>query len=133
MEIILTQWALDSYLELRDKRVFTDEEYRIIIREDVLRLRGFPNDPKFKQSKFWSPANDQNGKIITGGYKMKWHNMGNGNVQLRLTVAMINGGCLLCEAYDKQSATQELRKLARFKTYLELIRLGNYTMRGKLT
>ena len=120
-------------MELKDKRVFTDEEYRTIIREDVLRLRIFPNDPKFKQSKFWSSANDQNGKVITGGYKMKWHNMGNGNVQLRLTVAMINGECLLCEAYDKQSATQELRKLARFKTYLELIKSDNYITRGKLS
>jgi|GEM_PF-453827 len=78
MELIITQWALDSYLELKEKRVFTDEEYRTIIREDVLRLRAFPDDPKFKQPKFWSPAQDQNGKIIMGGYKMKWHNVGNG-------------------------------------------------------
>ncbi len=133
MEIIITQWALDSYLELKNRQVFTDEEYRASIRSDVLRLKIFPDDPKFKQSKFWSPANDQNGKVIMGGYKMKWHNMGNGNVQLRLTVGILNGQCLLCEAYDKQNEKQELRKLARFKTYLDLIRSGNYITRGKLT
>jgi hypothetical protein len=133
MEIIITQWALDAYLELKDKGVFSDDEYRNIIRPEVLLLRAFPNDPRFKQPKFWSPADDQNGKTIANGYKMKWHNMGNGNVQLRLTVGILNGQCFLCEAYDKQNSNQEARKLARFKTYLQLIRLGNYIIRGRLS
>jgi hypothetical protein len=38
MEIIITKWALNSYLELRGKNTFTDEEYRKIIRPDVLLL-----------------------------------------------------------------------------------------------
>lgn len=39
MEIIITQWALDSYLELKTENVFTVKEYKEVIRPDVLRLQ----------------------------------------------------------------------------------------------
>jgi hypothetical protein len=42
MEIILTAWALDSYLELKHGNVFTDQEYKATIRPDVLLLKNYP-------------------------------------------------------------------------------------------
>lgn len=133
MEIIITQWALDSYLDLKAENVFTVEEYKDVLRPDVLRLQGYPADPKFKQGKFWSPAQDRNGGVIADGYKMKWHQIGNGRVQLRLTVGIFGNECILCEAYVKKDDKVDNRKLARFKVYLDLIRQGSYTVRGKLT
>jgi hypothetical protein len=65
--------GLNSYLELKSKRVFTDREYREVLKRDVMLLQDFPNNEKFNQSKFWSPAEDHGGKIITDCYKMKWH------------------------------------------------------------
>ena|SRR3989338_5618953 len=133
MEIIITQWALDSYLDLVSQKVFTRQEYLTVIRPDVLLLQVYPNDPKFKNGKFWSPANDRNGLIIPTGYKMKWHQIGNGKVQLRLTVGIFDDECFLCEAYVKKDEKTDKRKLAKFKGYLELIRQGCYTIRGNLT
>lgn len=53
MDIYITQWALDSYLQLSSERMFNPEEYQAIIRPDVMLLRGFPHEDKFHQSKFW--------------------------------------------------------------------------------
>ncbi|MBV9575721.1 MAG: hypothetical protein JO149_03780 [Gammaproteobacteria bacterium] len=133
MEIIITQWALDSYLDLKAENVFTHEEYKKVLRIDVLRLQVYPNDSKFKQGKFWSPAQDRNSSLIANGYKMKWHQIGNGRVQLRLTVGIFGNECILCEAYVKKDDKVDNRKLARFKVYLDLIRQGSYTVRGRLT
>lgn len=99
----------------------------------MLRLQIYPKDLKFKQGKFWSPAQDKNGEVIPDGYKMKWHQVGNGRVQLRLTVGTVGNGCFLCEAYIKKDEKIDRRKLAKFKGYLDLIRKGYYTIRGKLT
>lgn len=74
-----------------------------------------------------------NGKIILDGYKMKWHNVGDGCVQLRLAVGLIGGDFFLCESYVKKDDKVDRRKLAKFKSHLELIRQGRYTIRGKLT
>lgn len=49
MEVIITEWALDSYLELVHRRVFDRAEYRSTIRPDVDRLNSYPNDPRFSQ------------------------------------------------------------------------------------
>lgn len=133
MEIIITEWALNSYLELKSEKAFSDEEYRKVIRPDVLRLLTYPKDPKFKQGKFWSLAQDRNGGVISDGYKMKWHQVGNGRVQLRLTVGILGNECFLCEAYVKKDDKVDKRKLAIFKTYLQLIRNNRYIFRGKLT
>ena len=39
MEIIITGWALDSYLELKHNKSFSAEHYKTIIRPDVLLLK----------------------------------------------------------------------------------------------
>lgn len=132
MEIFITQWALDSYLDLKYEHVFSKQEYHEIIRPDVFLLKSFPHEGKFSQSKFWSVAQDQGGRVIPNGYKMKWHHIGNGLVQLRLTIGIFDHECFLCEAYVKQNEKMEFRKLARFKTYLQLIRQNQYTIRGRL-
>lgn len=132
VEIVITEWALDSYLDLNSQSAFTDAEYKQDIRPDVLRLKTYPNDPKFAQSKFWSPAEDGNGNRIKDGFKMKWHQMGHGKVQIRLPIAMFTAA-LLCEAYVKENSKQENRRLARFKVHMQLIRMGRYTARGRLS
>jgi hypothetical protein len=94
-------------------------------------LQDFPNNGKFSQNKFWSPAVDRSGKIITDCYKMKWHQIRNGHVQLRLTVIIRGNESFLCEAYVKENEKTEKRNLARLKTYAELIRKGQYTVCGR--
>lgn len=81
MEVIITEWALNSYLDLKSMQVFSDDEYKKIIRPDVLLLKSYPSDIKFSQGKFWSLAQDHNNKKIPNGYKMKWHQIGSGLVQ----------------------------------------------------
>ncbi len=132
MDIIITQWALDSYLNFRQGMVFSDQEYKQVIRPDVLRLLVYPNDPKFTLSKFWSPATVGGGVIIADGYKMKWHQVGTGLVQLRLMVGIVGGQAYLCEAYVKRDDKFDKRMMAKFKTYLDLIRKGRFITRGKL-
>lgn len=132
MDIIITQWALDSYLELKHQRVFDGKTYKETIRPDVLLLGKFPQDVKFGIGKFWSVAEDKSGKVITNGYKMKWHNVGNGSVQLRLTIGIFGDECFLCEAYVKSNVSQEHRKLEKFRRYLELIKDNDYVIRGRL-
>ena len=61
MEVIITNWALNSYLEMKHSRVFNKEEYKRIIRPDVLRLKNYPDDQKFRNDKFWSIATDKTG------------------------------------------------------------------------
>lgn len=98
MSIIITQWALDSYLNLVSDRVFSPEEYRSVIRPDVMLLNEFPQHPKFRQGKFWSGTQDLSGKPIANGFKMKWHQIGTGLVQLRATVGVFDNEFFLCEA-----------------------------------
>jgi hypothetical protein len=131
MDIVITSWALNSYLNLKHQNVFTDLEYRQKLRPDVLRLKVYPKDPKFKNPKFWSAATDKSSNRLGEGYKMKWHQVGSGKVQLRLTVGMIDP-VYLCESYVKQNSKHDLRKLARFKTYLQLIRQGRFIECGRL-
>lgn len=130
LDIIITQWALDSYLDLRGQNVFNSNVYWSTLRPDILLLKIFPQNIKFKQSKFWSVAQDNNG-IIQDGYKMKWHQVGTGLVQLRLPVGLL-GNANLCEAYVKNNTKSEKRQLAKFKTHLQLIKQGNYTICGRL-
>lgn len=130
MEVVITQWALDSYLDLKHQGVFSASEYKQTIRPDVLLLRSYPNDIKFTNNKFWSPATD--GSFIHDGYKMKWHNIGSGRIQLRLSVGLF-AEAILCQAYVKTNANVDRRELAKFKTRLQLIRQGRYTVCGRLT
>lgn len=132
MEIVLTAWAVDSYLDLKHRGVFSSQEYHGTIRPDVLRLKQYPSDPAFQNSKFWSTATDRSKNRIPDGFKMKWHNMGSGKIQLRLPIGVF-AETLLCEAYVKGNPKEEQRKLARFKTQLELIRRRQYTECGRLS
>lgn len=132
MEVIITNWALNSYLEMKHNRVFSRKEYMEIIRPDVLRLRNYPDDPKFANDKFWSIATDWTANKVLDGYKMKWHQIGNGRIQLRLTVGLF-GDAFLCEAYVKESPKAERRKIARFKVYLQKIRQNEYVENGRLS
>lgn len=132
MNIIITQWALDSYLELKIANVFSSNEYGKIIRPDVLSLRDYPDHIRFSNGKFWSPASEPGYGVISDGYKMKWHNIGNGKVQLRLPVGILNRA-YLCAAYIKRNDKYEKRQLAKFKTYLQLIRRNQHIERGGLS
>jgi hypothetical protein len=88
VDVIITEWSLDSYLNLKHANVFSDEEYHKILRPDAELLKsGWPNShPKFSNPKFWGPATALGGMVVQYGFKMKWHNIGNGKVQLRLIV-----------------------------------------------
>ncbi len=132
MKIGITQWALDSYLNLKHEQLFSKDYYREVLRPDVLRLKQYPDDPKFDLGKFWSPAK-LNKKVIQHGYKMKWHQVGNGKVQLRLPVAITNNEAHLCEAYVKRDEKLERRKLAKFKTHIQLIEEGRFSICGELS
>lgn len=131
MDIIITEWGLDAYLNLKHAQVFTRQEYKTQIRPDVLLLRDFPNRPEFSNSKFWGPATDKAGNSIQGAFKMKWHNIGNGKVQLREGVA-IGVAAFLCQAWVKSNDAKDKREAAKLKSHLNAIAAGNYTERGRL-
>jgi hypothetical protein len=132
-DVVITEWALDSYLNLKHQGVFTDQEYWGTLRPDVELLKtGIPSQhPKFQSSTFWGPAT-QGSTVLQHAYKMKWHNLGPGQVQLRLPVMAGQRTAFLCEAYVKANAAVEQRKIARFKTHMNLISQGRYAYRGKL-
>jgi len=131
--VIITEWALDSYLGLKHLRVFDVQEYCTQLRPDVELLRdGIPSPhAKFQNSKFWGPAT-LNSVPMQGGHKMKWHNFGRQLVQLRLPVAIGNQTSFLCAAYVKTNPAFERRQLARFKTHMNLIAQGQFFYRGTL-
>lgn len=131
MDIIITAWALDSYLELKHRGQLSTQDYKQTVRPDVLLLKDFPKSAKFTNGKFWSQATS-NGTTLSGGFKMKWHNLGANRIQLRLPVGMMNEA-FLCHAYVKTDPKAEARQLAKFKTRLELIRRGQFTECGRLT
>ena len=134
MEVVITEWALDSYLELKHLGAFSMAEYRDVIRPDVELLKqGLPlRHAKFRNKHFWGPAQDVNGVEIPCGFKMKWHNIGNGKNQIRLTVAIVDGKAYLCHAYLKTSDSQDKRYSARLKNRIADIRHGHFVTRGKL-
>lgn len=132
MDIIITDWALQSYLELKHGNVFTNQDYKKKLRLDVLLLHDYPNHPKFSENKFWGPAKENEHLVIKYGWKMKWHNIGNGKVQLRLLVAIPNENAYLCEAYVKTTPQQDFRKMARLKIKITKISENNYIKRGIL-
>lgn len=132
MDLIMTKWALNSYLNLKHSHVLTDLEYKRIIRPDVILLKKYPQGEKFQNSKFWSIATDVNGRKIPDGFKMKWHQVGPGKVQLRLPVGLF-AEAYLCEAYIKINPKTEMRMMAKFKTHLELIRHKQFVDCGRLS
>jgi hypothetical protein len=132
VNVVITEWALQSYVDLKGSNVFTDQDYWQTLRPDVERLAVYPNDLKFQQPRFWGPATDKTGNVLPDGYKMKWRNLGPGQVQLRLAVAIIGGEALLCQAYVKDNDAKDKREMAKFLSHLKNIRAGNYVRRGHL-
>jgi hypothetical protein len=140
MEVVITEWAKQSYLELRNKNVFGRDDYRNTLRPDGELLKVYPNHTKFSVSGFWGPATDLNGKPIQYGFKMKWHNFGTGRVQLRLLVAILESDlngvkavrAHLCQSYVKDNESKDKREMAKLKNRIRDIALGTYYYRGLL-
>lgn len=134
LDLVITEWALNAYLELKHKRVFTDEEYQLKIRPDVLLLQdGIPAcHSKFESNKFWGPVTDKSSNTISSAYKMKWRQIGPGRVQLRLLIFVHQEQILLCRAYVKSNENVDKREAARLKIHIKDILHGNYVTRGKL-
>jgi len=132
LPVVITEWALQSYLELRHTQAFTDEEFWTTIRPDVELLKNFPDDVRFSVGKFWGPATLGPGRIVVGGFKMKWHNIGSGKIQLRLCVAILDGTVYLCQAFAKNSDSQDKREAAKLDTRIAYINAGHYDTRGHL-
>lgn len=130
MEVVITEWALQSYLDLN--HVFTPEEYQKKLRPDAELLASYPKDPKFDNDKFWGPCKDKSGKVIPQGHKMKWHNIGHGRVQLRLLVVIACNSAYLCNAYVKDNENTDFREMAKLKIKIQLINEGKFISRGRL-
>jgi hypothetical protein len=142
MEVIITEWGLQSYIDLKSKGVFNAHEYKTILRPDAILLKTDDpfdkNHPKFGNPKFWGPATF-NSVIIAFGYKMKWHNFGNGNVQLRLCVVIttieLEGKkeqrAFICNSYIKDDKTDK-REMAKLKIKIKKIMDGTFIYRGTL-
>lgn len=134
MDIVITEWGFQSYLDLKHSNVFTRDDYKNTIRPDVELLKaGFPSPhAKMANAKFWSQTTDRSGVRLDDGYKMKWHNMGPGNVQLRLLVALLNNKAYLCDAYVKTSDKLDKRMVAKLKMRIRDISQGTFVQRGLL-
>jgi hypothetical protein len=138
MEVIITEWGLQSYIKLKNKAVFSDDDYKYILRPDAELLKVYPNDLKFCNDRFWGPAKFAN-KITKYGHKMKWHNLGNGNVQLRLCVVVVETKiekikeerAFLCTSYVKDDKSEKL-EMAGLKTKIRKILDGTFFYRGRL-
>jgi hypothetical protein len=130
LDICITQWALDSYLDLKHQGVIDGNFYKTTLRPDVLLLTNYPTPPEFNNGKFWSVATIGS-VIVSNGFKMKWHHVGSGRVQLRLTV-FHQGDFYLCQAYVKLNSAQDRREVAKFKARIQLILQGQYTLCGRL-
>jgi hypothetical protein len=134
MDVVITEWALDSCLNLKHAYVFTQSEYQNTLRPDVELLKDGmpPKHEKFKSSKFWGPATDMGGSAMKHGYKMKWRKIGPGRVQLRLAVAHIHNAAFLCQGYVKNNELVDKREMAKFKNRIRDISNGHYVYRGNL-
>ena len=133
MDIVITEWAFQSYLELKHKGAFTMAQYHQELRPAAMKLAVYPKDPFFRDSKKWGPAQDKNGVHIDYGYKLKWHNMGNGKVQLKCLVVIWNNKSFLCDSYIKTSDSLDKRRCSRLKSKIYDISQGHYYHRGYLT
>lgn len=130
--IIITKWALDTYLDLKHKRVFSTEDFNSTLKPDVLLLRHYPNATKLKNGKFWGNAKVKGGVPISNGFKMKWHNLGSGQIQLRLCVAMVSSQAILCQGYVKHNEKEDKLQIAIFALYMDYILKKKHQEVGKL-
>lgn len=130
MNIVITEWALQSYLKLRSN--FSVAEYHDILRPDAKLLTLYPHHPKFDNDKFWGPCKDKGGKVSSHGFKMKWHQIGSGHVQLRLLLTLLDDTAYLCNAYVKDNEQTDLREMSKMKTIIQLIQNKKFIFRGSL-
>jgi hypothetical protein len=130
MRVIITDWALQSYFDLL--RTFSSTNYKEVLRPDAELLKSYPRHPKFGNSKFWGPCKDRSKRIVSHGYKMKWHNFGYGKVQLRLLVVILEEHAYLCNAYVKDSSKKDEREMEKLKVKIKLIQKGGFVSRGRL-
>lgn len=142
MEVIITEWGFQSYLNHRANGVFSDSEYKRSLRPDAELLKTDDpfdqNHPRFSNSKFWRPAKYL-GKITPHGFKMKWHNFGNGNVQFRLCIVIAEtdiGGikkkrAFICTAYIKDDKTEK-SEMAKLLIHIARIFSNNVHYKGSL-
>ncbi len=72
MQIVITDWALQSYLNLKHKHVFTNVEYWTTLRPDVELLKQYPYHSKFGLTGFWGPVNQGHGVNTQNGYKVNY-------------------------------------------------------------
>lgn len=131
MDIIVTEWMVEAQLDLISKNAFSKEEYESTLLPDIKLLKEFPSNEKFRNSKFWGLAT-VNGKVIKHGYKMKWHNVGNGKVQLRLSTAIFNSKAFLCNLYVKRDDKVDSKEMLKFKVKIQKILDNNFVIRGTL-
>ncbi len=131
MRIIITEWGLDSYLDLLGQKVFSRAEYWSTLRPDVKKLLHYPTLVDFGNSQFWGPAKSPKG-TVSDGYKMKWHNIGPGKVQLRLCVAILGSMAYACHAFVKNNKAGDLINGAKLRSRIELLKQGRANLRGEL-
>ena len=123
MKIFITEWALDSYCQLLKDGVINRKTYQEILRPDALRLHDIDSDPKFANHKFWGAASERKGAgVVRNGFKMKWHNFGHGQVNLRLCVAILDGEAFLCQGYVKNTEFDDRRQVAKFKDHIQILK-----------
>ena len=130
MKVLITEWALASYTEFVG-RDFSEQEYWEVLRPDILRLYQHKTDACFQNAHFWGPAETGQGKVVQDGWKMKWHNIGHGRIQLRLGVALLDGDAYLCHAWSKTSG-QDYPQGMVLKNRIQKIKEGNFSLRGVL-
>lgn len=131
MRIIITEWGLDSYLDLLGQHVFSRSEYYSTLRPDVKKLIAYPARPEFGNSSFWGPAQSPRG-TVPDGFKMKWHNLGPGRVQLRLCVAILGPIAYVCHAFVKNNGAVDMINGAKLRSRIELLKQGRANLRGEL-
>lgn len=133
MDIVITEWALQSYLDLYAKRAFTAQEYKQQLRPDVLLLKkSWPRQIRsFTSASSGAPLKFATQRV-PDGFKMKWHNMGDGKVQLRLCVTWFRGRVFLCQAYIKDSTATDAREIAKFLGRVQMIHQSRHVERGVL-
>jgi hypothetical protein len=131
LRIIITEWGLDSYLDLLGRAVFSRADYWSTLRPDVKKLLQYPTLADFANGGFWGPAQSTRG-IVPDGYKMKWHNLGPGRVQLRACVAILGDIAYVCQAFVKSSPALDVIQGAKLRSRIELLKRGQANLRGEL-
>lgn len=103
MDIVITEWALDSYLNLKHANTFTDAEYKNTIRPDVELLKNEVAQHRIRTGSVTVSSSDSWRKIV---------------FVPRLCV--------------KSSDFVDKKEMAKLKNRIRDISKGHYTFRGSL-